>query len=188
MYSDQLLGACQLCISIGYWVPLCIHGYLITIIGLTVVTLSVIWLPLMPVPSLSIRSSISSQHSQHNRLIYGLMHKTVKEFSESQPRKPLEHPALKFLATMTVWTLLSFYWSPQNKFSYADLKAEMSSTRQIMSRIKILCKFFWGELFMCIHCTFISSSDSQRKGIIIKNIYSYKTLQFHRESMKDREK
>ena len=29
MYSDQLLGACQLCIAIGSWVPFCIHGYLI---------------------------------------------------------------------------------------------------------------------------------------------------------------
>ena len=31
---DQLLGACQLCIIIGSWVPLCIHGYLITIAGI----------------------------------------------------------------------------------------------------------------------------------------------------------
>ena len=31
VYLDQLLGACQVCISTGSWVPLIVHWYLITI-------------------------------------------------------------------------------------------------------------------------------------------------------------
>ena len=31
VYLDQLLGACQVCISTGFWVPVKVHWYLITI-------------------------------------------------------------------------------------------------------------------------------------------------------------
>ena len=97
-----------------------------------------------------------------------LVEKTVKELSESQPRKLLEHLALKFLATMRIWTLLSFYWSPQNKFSYADLKAKMSSTRQTVKNKKFL------QVFLRGNCSCASIADlflvliSKERGLLSK--------------------